>query len=212
MIFLLVLTVKYAISFSSAQNIRFLCRSLFYSLNFIGVVSYIYHVWLYSLAIELSGDIEENPGPKPNSCDWLSICHWNLNSISAHSFIKLSLLRAYICINKTDITCLSETCLDSSILSDDDNLELPGCVLVRPDNPTNSKRGGVCIYYHNFLPLKVTDMQFLNECIYFEIRIGGKLCSFPCLCRSPSQTRDIFVKFADNFKLTLDTNINKNPF
>ena len=101
-------------------------------------------MWLCSLAIKRSGDIEENPGPKPNSCDCLSICHWNLNSIPAHNFIKLSLLRAYISINKTDIICLSETYLDSSIPSDDDNLELPGYNLVRADNPTNTKRGGVC--------------------------------------------------------------------
>ena len=52
----------------------------------------------------------------------------------------------------------------------------------------------------------------LNECINFEIRIGGKLCSFLCLYRSPSQTRDIFETFADNFELTLDTIVNKNPF
>ena len=84
--------------------------------------------------------------------------------------------------------------------------------LVRADNPTNTKRGGVCIYYHNSLPLKVIDIQFLNECINFEIRIGRNLCSFLCLYRSPSQTRDIFETFADNFELTLDTIVNKNPF
>ena len=39
-----------------------------------------------------------------------------------------------------------------------------------------------------------------------------KLCSFLCLYRSPSQTRDIFETFADNFELTLDTIVNKNPF
>ena len=86
------------------------------------VLSYIYYAWLCSLAVKLSGDIEENPGPKTNSCDCLSICHWNLNSICAHNFTKSSLLRAYISINKIDITCLSETCLGWSIPSDDDNL------------------------------------------------------------------------------------------
>ena len=114
-----------------------------------------------------------------------------------------------ISINKIDIICLSETYLDSSILSDDDNSELPGYNLVRADNPTNTKRGGVCIYYHNSLPLKVIDIQFLNEYINFEIRIGGKLCSFLCLYTSPSQTREIFEIFADksftkiHFKLFL---------
>ena len=66
-IFLIVLSVRYVISLSSAQNIRFLHRSLFHSLYFMSVLSYIHYVWLYSLAIKLSGDIEENPGPKANS-------------------------------------------------------------------------------------------------------------------------------------------------
>ena len=89
---------------------------------------------------------------------------------------------------------------------------LPRYNLVFADNSTNTKRGGVCIYYLNSLPLKVIDIQFLNECRNFEIRIGGNLCSFLCLYRSPSQTRDIFETFADNFELTLDTIVNKNPF
>ena len=132
------------------------------------VLLYIHYVWLYSLAIKLSGDIEENPGPKANSCDCLSIFHRNLSNNCANNFIKLSLLRAYISINKNDIICLSETYLDSSIRSDDGNLELPRYNLVRADNPANSKRGSVCIYYHNSLPLKVIDIQFLNEFINFE--------------------------------------------
>ena len=138
-IILIVLTVRHAISLSSAQNIRFLRRSLSYSFYFMSAASYIDRMWLYSLAIKCSGDIEENPAPKPNSCEYLSTCHWNLNSMSAHNFIKLSLLRADISVNKIDIICLSETYLDSSISSDNDNLELPGCNLVRADNPTNAK-------------------------------------------------------------------------
>ena len=160
--FLIVLSVRYVISLSSAQNIRFLHRSLFHSLYFMSVLSYIHYVWFYSLAIKLSGDIEENLGPKCNCCDCLSTCHWNLNSICARNFMKLSLLRAYISINKIDIICLSETCLDSSISSDDDNLELTRSNSVREDNPTNTEKGGICIYYHNSLPLKVIDIQFLT--------------------------------------------------
>ena len=92
----------------------------------------------------------------------MSICHWNLSSIPAHNFIKLSLLCAYISINNLDIICLSETYLDSSVSSNDGNLEVPGYTLVRADNPNNIKRGGVCIYYFNSPPLKVLDIHFLN--------------------------------------------------
>ena len=40
----------------------------------------------------------------------LSIWHWNLNSISAHNYAKIYLLKAYIAIHKFDIICISETC------------------------------------------------------------------------------------------------------
>ena len=42
-----------------------------------------------------------------------------------------------------DVTCLSENYLDSSVSSDDDNLEIPGYDLFRTDHPSNTKRGSV---------------------------------------------------------------------
>ena len=57
------------------------------------LVTYVFHVWLYLILTKRSGDIEQNPGPKSNSCQSFSICHWNLNSISAHNFIKIFLLK-----------------------------------------------------------------------------------------------------------------------
>ena len=132
------------------------------------------HVSFFSLLTILSGDVESNPGPSRNQSS-LNICHWNLNSISAHNFRKVSLLSAYITVNKPDIICLSETYLDSSILSDDENLEIPGYSFVRVDHPANTKRGGVCLYYRECLPLKVNDINYLQECICVEVDICGKL-------------------------------------
>ena len=85
-----------------------------------------------------------------------------LDSIPAHNFIKLPLFCAYISVNKSDIICLPESYLDSSISSNDSNLEVPGYTLPRADNPNNTKRGAVYIYYLNSLPLKVLDFQFSN--------------------------------------------------
>ena len=34
----------------------------------------------------LSADVELNPEPKRLSTSIISICHWNLNSISAHNY------------------------------------------------------------------------------------------------------------------------------
>ena len=170
-------------------------------------VSYNFLCWLYVLLIRLrGGEVELNPGPKRNTVQTLSICHWNLNSICAHNFAKLTLLRAYVSVCKFDIICLSETYLD------DENLEISGYYLIRSDEPSNIKHGGVCIYYKNFLPLKVTDVLLLEECIAFDLIISNKLCSFVALYRSPSQSQDDFAAFSDNLEMTLDFVSKKNPF
>ena len=87
-IILIVLAVRYVISLSSAQNIRFLRWSLLHSFYFIRAVSYTHHMCLCSLAIKRSSDIEQNSGLKPNSYECLFICNRNLISISAYNFSK----------------------------------------------------------------------------------------------------------------------------
>ena len=149
-----------------------------------------------------------NPGPTLISKDSYSICHWVLNSITAHNYTKILLLKAYAAVCKFDIICLSETYLDSKTLPDDDNLDISGYNLVRSDHPPDSKHGGVCIYFKEALPL---NFNYLNECIRFELKIGEKLCSFISLYRSPSKTQDEIDKFADNFELNLDLVVQNNP-
>ena len=62
------------------------------------------------------------------------------------------------------------------------------------------------------LPLKVLDIQLLQECINFEIKIADKICNFISLYRSPSQSKHEFESFGDNLELNLDTIVNRNPF
>ena len=122
----------------------------------------IYHIWLYGLKIKIKGDIELNPRPKQKQNQSLSICYWNRNSIPAHNLQKLELLQGYISNNKVDILCLSETFLNSDISCDENNLQLPGFDLIRADRPSDTNRGGVCIYYRNFLPVKLINIHYLN--------------------------------------------------
>ena len=91
-------------------------------------------VCLYSLLLMLSGDVEINPEPLSNCKEHFSICHWNLNSISAHDYSKLFLLKAYIILHKFDIIYLSETYLDSTIPKEDDKLQIPVYTLIRFDH------------------------------------------------------------------------------
>ena len=173
---------------------------------------YIYLFWLVSIFLNPSRDIEKSPGLKTKSCQGFSICHWNLNSISAHNFSKKLLLQAYNAVHKCDIICLSKTYLNSSIPYDDDNLEIPGCNLIRVDHPSEDKRGGVCIYWKHTLPLKVLDIDILQECINCEIKRENKLCNFIVLHSSPSQAQDTFESFIDNLELNIDAIVAKDPY
>ena len=105
----------------------------------------------------------------------MRICHWNLHSIAAHNFIKVVLSKAYLSVHNMDIECLSETCLDYSVPTNDDNLQIHGYSSVKADYPSNAKRGVVLVYYKSYLALKLIDVKYLYEYINFELRIGGKI-------------------------------------
>ena len=91
-------------------------------------------------------------------------------------------------------------------------MEILGYDLIWANQPSNSKRGGVCIYYRNSLPLKILDIFYLQECIVFELKIVDKLCKIVSLYRSPNQYQDEFETFTNNLELILDKIFETNPF
>ena len=126
--------------------------------------------------------------------------------------IKLSLLRTYLSTHRFYVICISETYLDSDTSHEDANLEIVGYTLIRANHPSNTKRGGACLYYRNSPAFRLLKIQYLEECINFEISFAGKVCSFTSSYRSPNQSHDIFETFVDNLKLNLDTSANKNLY
>ena len=96
------------------------------ALSFLFFTFFAYHPWLFIHLIKITDNVEENTEPKRYSRQFLTICHWNLNSTGAHNFIIVALLKAYLSVHEIDIICLSETCLDSSVPVDDDNLQILG--------------------------------------------------------------------------------------
>ena len=111
------------------------------------------------------GDIESNPGPRHSKSHLPSFCQWSLNSLPAHNFSKMLLLKAYNAIYKYDLIFLSET---YSIPSDHVSLDLEGHKLVHADHHNNVKRGGVCIYYKESLPVKVINLPYLQEALLLK--------------------------------------------
>ena len=126
------------------------------------------------ILLVLFGDIETNPGPDLGYSNSFSFYHWNLNSIAADNFIKMSLLQAYNVIHRFDVICLSVIYLDNSYHTDDDQLAFPWYNLIIADNPNNIKRGGVCIYCRETLPVKIINVNIINECLVCELSFGSR--------------------------------------
>ena len=147
-----------------------------------------------------SGNVETNPGPKKSSV--IKFCHWNLNGLAAHDFLKVSLIEAFITTHNFDTICLSETFLDSTVPQHNENIMINLYSLLRADHPSNSKREGVCLYFKEHLPL------IIQECLVTEIIVDNEKCFFTCLYRSPNQNHEELENFSSN--LDLLSNINDN--
>ena len=158
----------------------------------------------------LCEDIESNPGARRNSSKSFSICHLNLNSIAAHNFSKISLLRTYNTIHNYDIIWLSETYLNHDTLFDSANLKIPGYELIRVDHPSNQKRGGICVYHKDFLPLKVNNISCLKKCLNFNLSVYGKQCNITLIYHSLSQSSGELDISLSNFEFLLDYIANRN--
>ena len=71
------------------------------------------------------------------------------------------------------------------------------------DHPSGNWCGGVCIYYKESLLIKMLKINYLQECICFDLKIGSKLCTIVSLYRSPSQSANEFENFLNKLNLTM---------
>ena len=126
-----------------------------HSICFIKIFNVLYSSYFLHLLLLQHGDIESNPGPKKEQIKYLSCCHWNVNSLLAQNMCKISQIEAYNSLYNYDFICISETYFDSSILEGDRNFQLNGYHLIRADHPSNTKRGGVCIYHKESLGVRL---------------------------------------------------------
>ena len=132
----LVLFLVFAIAVLSLRcSFYITSRNTYTSILVITVALLFDYLWFTCNLLLLCGNIKLNLEPNQNTAKKLSICHWHFNSIATHNFAKLVLLKAYNLSHKFDIICLSETFLDSSILDNDSNLQIPGYNLMRSDHP-----------------------------------------------------------------------------
>ena len=110
---------------------------------------------------------------------------------------------------KHDFICLSETYLDSS--TPDGLLEIDGYNLVRADHPNNIKRGGVCIYHKESLPVRAISLPYLEEALLLEMTYNNKKVMMSVIYRSPSQNNYEFDLFLSNFEKLLSDVSKRKP-
>ena len=75
--------------------------------------------------------------------------------MTAHNYLKTSLLRAYISLHNVDVVSISETYRDSNTENDGRILESAKFDLLRADHACYSKRGGVLHILKKFTCLEI---------------------------------------------------------
>ena len=79
-------------------------------------------------------------------------------------------------------------------------IDIEGYELIRADHSDNIRRGGVCIYYKESLPVQIINQHFLKEPLLLEMSCNNKKVIVSVIHRSPSQSTDEFDSFLFNFE------------
>ena len=103
-----------------------------------------------------------------------------------------------------DFICLSETFLSLSVSSTLDSLNNDGYNIVRSDHPSGSKRGGVCCYFKESLPIRILKITSMTECLILEMLYSNELVIVSVIYRSPSLSSQEFVQFEMLFSQILN--------
>ena len=170
--------------------------------NFLGIIN-IGQILSSRLLLLCAGDVELNPGPI--SRNLFSFFHWNLNSICARENVQIPLIEAYNSVHRFDVLAISESMLDSSISNNDISSEGFSKEIFRNDHPSNTKTGGVCLYYREGLSIKHRkDLEILQETVVAEIHIARKKILFCSIYRSLSQNSVDFEVFIQRLQTMLN--------
>ena len=150
-----------------------------------------------SIIISICPDIEQNPGPSFVE-GYFNFAHWNLNSLPAHNYARISQLKAYVSQHNLHILALSETALKSSNKSED--IRIDGYTVIRRDLPENTTHGGVLIFHKDDLAVRRRhDLENHPNILVTEVNICNKKLFFTVVyrrfCQTPEQFQDFKSKF-----------------
>ena len=123
---------------------------------------------------------------------------------------KISQIKAYNSLYNYDFICISETFFDSSILEGDRNFLLNRYQLIRADHPSNTNRGGVCIYHQEYLGVRLVKLSNLSQHIVCEVFLQNYKGYIGVVYRSPSQDNIEFESFLSDFDELLSKTASSN--
>ena len=134
-------------------------------------------IWYFQLMIYLSNDISKNPGPHFQN-NFFNFMSWNLNSLAKDNFHRVSLIEAHNSCFNYDLISICESSLNDSI-------NLPETLLdeytfVPVNNPANTRRGGVGLFYKNSLPLIIRNDLSFDVSVVVDVKFGRKKMFFYC--------------------------------
>ena len=91
---------------------------------------------------------------------------------------------------------------------------LENYTFVACNNPSNTRRGGVGLFYKNDLPFKIRMDLVFDESIVAEFILGRKKIFFTALYKSPSYTHGSpeFVKFLNQLETLYESLKKVNPY
>ena len=101
--------------------------------------------------------------------------------------------------------------LDYYVMHNNEKIQLDGYSLIRSDHPSDTKKGGVFLYYKQSLGVKNINLSAHNECILCEIFVENCKGFITVMYRSPSQNNDELEIFLPSFEDLINEITISNP-
>lgn len=133
-----------------------------------------------------------------------------MDNIASHHFFKVKLLTTSSVMHKFDTICIFKSYLNPGMSSSIDKLDIFGYNMPCADHSSGNWRWGVFIYYKASLPIKMLNIDYIQECISFDLKIESKHCTILSLYRSSSWSANKIEIFLNKLNLSKQFVIQNN--
>ena len=135
-----------------------------------------YFFLVLQILLFISGSVEINRGPADTKMKHPSFAVWNLDSLPAREFPRTPLIETLQSSYDFDVFGVSESMLSDKHTNEDIHIHGFSPDPFRNDKATDTRNGGVCLYFKESLPIKRRrDLEKLPETIVAEIKFKKKI-------------------------------------